>query len=67
MRRDEQDFFTEAEAAEYARVSVATIKRAINAGFLPTAGGLQIDDERRVNRNIIERSDLRAWIRGEQS
>jgi excisionase family DNA binding protein len=46
---------TAAEAAEYARVGVETIRRAIRAGELPTAGA--VGRSPRVSREALD-----AWI-----
>lgn len=60
MRRD---FYNEQQAAEYVGVSVDSIKRGINSGYLKTVPGMRIDDNgKQLKRNIMAHDDLVAWM-----
>lgn len=59
-----RDYYNPNQAAEYAALSRDSIMRGIRSGYLPTVGGMKVDDQKRLEKNIIKHADLVAWIEG---
>lgn len=59
-----RDFYSETQAAEYASLSVDSIKRAVRSGDLPTVRGMRVNGHQ-IQRNIISHDELVGWMLGE--